>query len=545
MASHASTLALSLARRCAKRADELAPPATDSDLLTAFGDPIDVVGFAKRILGILPWSRQREILEALQEWKRIGVVSGHKTGKSTALAIIALWFYCSFPNAHVVITATSDRQVNGIIWREIKRLVRGALVTIPGAGKMGIRAATGLTHPVTFSEIRGYTATETEAIAGTSGDYVLYLVDEASGVPQLIFDAIEGNRAGGNAWVFLISNPTRADGEFYNAFHSQSFKAIGKAGYYNVRISSVESPNVSGEWAQCDVYDRALQAWTKRTKPIPGLADPTWIAEKRIAWGEDSAQWKIRVLGDFCVAEEAKAFSAGLILEMQNRWDDTPAKGRLWIGLDPAGDGDGGDESGFSVRRGLKVLEVYSRAGMSPEAHIAKLQDLIATHGVKGERACVIIESEGEAGWKVYVKIKEHVTRTNEFEIARVRTSDRAVRQPMVYDRVRDELWAVARQWARDGGAIPEHDKLADDLHAPEFFSDLRGRMKITAKKDLRKVLGRSPDPGDSFVLSCWEPLSARMAEGARQDARVEERSVYDDVPSGELSPYGGMNPYG
>ena len=540
MAAHASTLAITLARRLRQRADEQAPPATDADLLRSFGDPIDIEGFAREILGILPWSRQAEIFEALAEWKRIGVVSGHKTGKSTALAIIALWFYCSFSNARVVITATSDRQVNGIIWREIKRLARGALVEIPGVRDIAIRAGTGLTDPSTLSEIRGYTAKETEAIAGTSGDYILYLVDEASGVEQAIFDAIEGNRAGGNAWVFLISNPTRADGEFYDAFHKASHKALGKAGYFNIQISSEESPNVTGEWSSLDFYDRAERTWKKRTKPIPGMAAPEWIEEKRRAWGEDDPRWKIRVLGLFCVAEDSKIFGAGMLLEAQARWLDAPQGGRLWIGVDPAGDGEGGDESGFAVRRELRVLELRARSGLSPEAHIAEVQDLIASHPTKGtSKPCVIIESEGSAGWDVYVKFREHAARTGEFEVARMRTSDRAVRQPLIYDRMRDELAAVARAWLRAGGAIPDSEKLYDDLHALAFFSDIRGRLKLTPKKELRKLLGRSPDVGDAFCLCCWEPLSARMADEVQAAARFEQSSVYDEQPRGE-----GMNPY-
>jgi hypothetical protein len=545
-------MALSLARALAKRADEIAPPATDADLLTAFADPIDVVGFARRILGMMPWSRQREIFEALQEWKRIGVVSGHKTGKSTALAIIALWFYCSFPNARVVITATSDRQVNGIIWREIRRLVKGALVPIPGAARMGLRAATGLTHPVTFSEIRGYTGDKTEAIAGTSGSYVLYLVDEASGVEQPIFDAIEGNRAGGNAWVFLISNPTKADGEFYAAFHSQSCKALGSAGYFNIRISSEESPNVTGEWAKLEEYDRASGTWRPRTKPIPGLADPSWLAEKRIAWGEDSAQWKIRVAGLFCVAEEAKCFSADLLIIMQDRWEDTEGNGRLWIGVDPAGDGDGGDESGFASRAGPKVYELRARRGLSPAQHIDTIRDMIAAAAAAGAkltlRPCVNVESEGEAGWRVYVAIREYAERTGEFEVCRVRTSEKAIRMPLLYDKVRDEMWAIARLWGREGGAIPTNDKLFDDLHAPEFASDLRGRLKLTPKKDLRKTLGRSPDSGDALVISCWEPIAMLQEETAASgQAPPGGFDVYDaEAPNGgELNPYGGISPYG
>lgn len=548
MAAHASTLALLASKLFTARADEIAPPALDSDLLTAFGDPIDVVGFARAVLGIIPWSRQREIFEALQEWTRIGVVSGHKTGKSTALAIIALWFYCSFPNARVVITATSDRQVNGIIWREVRRLVKSAIIPIPGAAKMGLRAATGLTHPVTDSEIRGYTGDKTEAIAGTSGSYVLYLVDEASGVDQPIFDAIEGNRTGGNAWVFIISNPTRADGEFYNAFHSQSEHAIGKAGYRNIRISSEESPNVTGEWRELDYYDAKLRVWKKRDKPIPGLADPVIIQQREISWGRDSAQWKIRIEGEFCVAEDAKIFGAGLLTEMQERHVDVEPTGRLWIGCDPAGDGDGGDESGFCARRGFKVLELRAKRALSPQRHIAEIQDLIAAHGAPGlQKPVVVCESEGEASWKVYRELREHVERTGEFELVRLRTSDRAVRQPTIYDRVRDEMWANARMWAREGGAIPEHSALETDLHTPEFSTDIRGRMKVTPKKDLRKLLGRSPDVGDAFVMSLWEPARLRNEDAPVAEARDERDERGGAYGFGNTDPYsgGGISPYG
>ena len=550
MAAHASTLAIVAARAFAQRADELAPPALDSDLLTAFAYPIDVVGFARQVLGIIPWSRQREIFEALQEWTQIGVVSGHKTGKSTALAIIALWFYCSFPNARVVITATSDRQVNGIIWREVRRLVKSAIIPIPGAAKMGLRAATGLTHPLTDSEIRGYTGDKTEAIAGTSGSYILYLVDEASGVEQPIFDAIEGNRTGGNAWVFIISNPTRADGQFYNAFHSQSEKVLGKAGYRNIKISSEESPNVTGEWRELDFYDAKLRAWRKREKPIPGLADPDIIKQREIAWGRDSAQWKIRIEGDFCVSEDAKIFGAGLLTEMQDRWIDTEASGRLWIGCDPAGDGDGGDESGFCVRRGYKVLELRTKRGISPAQHIDQILDLIASHPTPGQpKPAVVCESEGEASWKVYKALREYVEKTPSFELVRLRTSDRAVRQPLIYDRMRDELWAIARAWAREGGAIPEHANLETDLHTPEFFTDLRGRLKLTPKKELKKLLGRSPDIGDAFVMSLWEPSRLRAEAGADEGAGAAAQQAREDSfdpYAGDASPYGGSaSPYG
>src|SRR6478735_5267737 len=111
-------------------ADRIAPPTTDADLVRAY--PNDPVGFARDILGITLWSRQIEIVESITKHKRVAVVSGHRLGKSWSLAILAIWFFCSFPKARVVIMAATDRQVNSIIWRAVRQLCRQARLPIPG-----------------------------------------------------------------------------------------------------------------------------------------------------------------------------------------------------------------------------------------------------------------------------------------------------------------------------------------------------------------------------------------------------------------------------
>lgn len=523
------------------------PARTDGDILRSFKD--DPVGFAREILGFTPSRAQRRILEAAVTRRKISIVSGHKVGKSTALAVLALWFYCTYPGARVVLTAATDRQVNGIIWREVRRLVRGARVAIPGGDSIHELARSGLTNPAGFEEIRGYTARQAEAIAGVSGPAIMYLVDEASGVPSSIFEAIEGNRAGGNAWVILISNPTRAEGEFYESHHGRSHEAIGDAGYYAIRIDSRESPNVTDEWREMEEWNPRLEAWEKRITPIPGLADPDWIAEKKAEYGEESAFFKVRVAGQFVLAEESKAFPLSLIAEMQTRYETTEPTGKLWIGVDPAGDGDGGDESGFAPRRGKKILEVRARSGLSPQGHIDQILDIIAKYPAPGTPV-VVIESEGEAGWKVYTEVLAFARKTGKFEVARVRTSDRAIRQPLIYDRVRDEMWAAARAWGREGGAIPPDVKLEKDLHAPEFKSDIRGRLKLTPKKDLKKadMLGRSPDRGDAVVLACWEPRALREepkdpqgggGPGGPRDYDSRDEGAPLSPWQNEINPYG------
>jgi hypothetical protein len=116
-----------------------------------------------------------------------------------------------------------------------------------------------------------------------------------------------------------------------------------------------------------------------------------------------------------------------------------------------------------------------------------------------------------------------------------MRTSDAAKREPLIYDRFRDELWAIARAWLRDGGALPEHAQLEKDLHAPEFASNLQGKLKATPKRDLKKLLGRSPDVGDAFVLSCYVPRKW-IAGMPQEEAPPPAASVYDSADEQTVS---------
>jgi phage terminase large subunit len=531
MARPTSSIAYYLACELYRRAQELDPEETDLTYLRSFRN--DPNGFARKVLGVKLWSRQREIVEAVSRHRRVSVASGHKCGKSTALAVLAIWFYCTFPESRVVITATSDRQVNGIIWREIKRLIRNCKYEIPGAEDISIRAQTGITSPIDASEIRGYTASEAEAIAGISGPAILYLVDEASGVKDFIFEAIEGNRAGGNAWVFLISNPTRAEGEFYESHHAKAWDpATNPSGYFAIHIDSRESPNVTGEWRE--LWD----------KPLAGLATPEWVEEKLRDWGEDNPLFLVRVAGSFSVAEAAKIFQLALIETLHEDWDKAKPTGRLVIGVDPSGDGDQGDEGGFCARRGFKVLEFRAKAGMPPAEYIIQINDLIKTHDGGIGLPLINIESEGEDGWKVFTAIREYAEEFGTFEVYRIRTSDAALREKRIYDRRRDELFGNARAWIRDGGKAPDNSKLDKDLHAPEFIQAVDGKVKVTPKKELRKMLGRSPDIGDAFLISCWEPLSMRVADAeAEEEARKAAGPQHSDALEAIafFDPYSGM----
>jgi hypothetical protein len=544
---------ITIAEREQKRVKAISAPVTfESDLLAAVREMLaaateirfpstryraDPVAFFREILGLEPWSRQVEILEAVRDNPRVAVRSGHKIGKSNVAAGLALWYYCSFPDARAIMSSTTARQVDQILWRELRmmrarggrcvackledpdgrRIKRPCPHSATIDGEIGELARTGLKSD-DFREVVGFTAREAEAVAGISGRNLLYLVDEASGVPDEIFEAIEGNRAGG-ARIVMFSNPTRTSGEFFEAFHGK------KSFYKTITVSSEETPNaVSG------------------TNSIPGLAEREWIELKREEYGEESALYKIRIKGEHALHEDGRIFSVHAIAQAQQRWHETPESGRLFVGLDPAGPTGSGDETVFSTRRGLKQLAIVPMRGLTDEAHLVHLLGLLAKHKLPRETPVVVVDREGSIGSSLYGLLRNYAEmHAGAFELVGVRASDRAMRQPFIYARMRDELAANLEAWIRDGGAILEDTKLEAELHEWEWKQQADGRLKLTPKPDVKKKLGRSPDRYDALALSVWEPLSLREnAPGAAKDlaeTKAHERDGYD-APA--IDPYAG-----
>jgi phage terminase large subunit len=505
----------------------------------------DPVAFFREILGVEPWSRQLDIIDAIRSHPRVAVCSGHKVSKSHTAAGIALWYYCSFPDARVVMTSTTSRQVDQILWRELRmmRARSGRCVDCKAAdpdghtikrpcphstlieGEQGELARTGLKSD-DFREVVGFTAREAEAVAGISGRNLLYILDEASGIGDDIFQAIEGNRAGG-ARLAMFSNGTRNEGEFYEAFYSKS------ALYKTLRVSSEETPNA--------VEGREV---------IAGLATREWIEEKKIEWGENSPLYKVRVKGMHALAEEGKIFSIHAITEAERRWADTAEAGRLYVGVDPAGESGLGDEAAFAIRRGLKCIAIRCFLGLDEHAHFAHVLAFLRSYRLPRETPVVVVDREGSIGTKLFRLMRaylddERSPPTVPFDLVGVRASDKAIRQPMLYDRMRDELAANLEMWLRDGGAIPEDARLEKDLHALEYKQAANGRYKVTPKDQLRKILGRSPDRYDALSLSCWEPLSLATSSDVPPSvarAAAAEAEVYT-TPN--MDPYAGAATWG
>lgn len=511
----------------------------------------DILGFCRDVLGVTPWAKQEELLLMVQNNDWAAVASGHRVSKSHSLGIIVLWFYCCFDNARVFMTAPTERQLDDIDWRQInmlrtesglcvrckaenKKRKRHEWILAPCAhsaiipGDFKEKSKGGAKFG--FSEIKGFTSKDAEGAAGIAGENVLFAVEEASGVGDPIFAALKGNLAGGGR-MLLVGNPTRNIGEFYGAFHkkkkAKDDEGIEHGNYATMNISSWDSPNV-----------------VAGTVVIKGLATREWCEARKIEWGEDSAMYKIRVMGQFAVGEDGRIFSVALIEQAESLWEETAEEGPLCIGVDPAGPTGSNDESAFCCRRGQRAISITASKALDEDGHLAELVMLRQRHA-PNELVYVNIDSEG-LGSGIAGRIEQYAAANpGTFKVRRIRASAGAVREVQIYDRMRDLLAGNLQRWMRAGGAIPEDLKLSAELHALELKMKITPngeRWKLTSKDEIKKMLKRSCDRYDALALAVWEPSGED--EGEQQAPRAEEKSR-EERGSSAIDPYAGGDGYG
>ena len=486
----------------------------------------DPAGFFNNALGVKPWEAQIEIAKAINDHDNVTCRSGHGVGKSFIVGGTGLWFIATRPpESLVLLSAPTFKQVQEVLWKETRLRYLKSKRSL--GGKCGKKAATGLRW-IDGRSLYGLTASKAEDFAGIRAPNLLVIVDESSGVKDDIFTAITGNRAGG-AKLLLLGNPTKTSGYFHRS-HTTDAEFEAPRGK-RIHIPSTRSPNVVAGYIV-----------------IPGLVTADWVEARKLEWGEDSPLYKCRVLGEFVELEEGRVFTNEMIIESEKRWlanmDERP-KGRLVLGVDPAGESGDGDESAFAPRRGKRVIEVTTRRGLCPDAHVVEVLGILRKHQStsRGEiRPLVVVDRDGIVGAKVYAALVEYQSQHEaEFELQGVRGGERAKRLPKHVDRVRDEVWLNLADAVRDGLELPEDIKLQRDLAAIRTVDTITGRTKIVDKDDLRKELGRSPDRGDAVSLAAWgsDEDGDDIERGDRKPENDNEET-YDMTPNNPMDPYAG-----
>jgi len=312
---------------------------------------------------------------------------------------------------------------------------------------------------------------------GISSPNLLVVVDEASGYDPAIWEPLVGNLAGGGKLV-ATSNPTEPSGPFFDAFTT-------KAEFWRrLTFRSDQTPNV-----------------LEGRRVIPGLAERDWVEQRKQEWGEQSAAYQVRVLGEFPTQGDNAVIPIGLVNAAQKRYAETPADGRLHLGVDVARFGD--DETVIRPRRGDKALEprvIHGADNVDVAGAALELARALRRPPHYGEPEIPVVKIDEIGNGSGVVDV---LSRSQEVETIGVNVAESATTEGM--HRLRDQLWFGLRDWLQTG-AIEDDPKLLSELVAPTYGFDVRGRAQVESKDEIKKRLGRSPDRADALALSVYEP---------------------------------------
>jgi hypothetical protein len=306
-----------------------------------------------------------------------------------------------------------------------------------------------------FISARTSSSERPEALAGVHSENVLLIVDEASAVPEQVFEAAAGSMSGHSATTILISNPTRNSGLFYKTHHELA------SDWFRLHVSCINIPLVSSDFV------RQIEA----------------------TYGRDSNAFRIRVLGEFAIADDDTLIAADLVDAAMSR-DITQGDETMVYGLDVARFGT--DRTALCKRRGNVVVEIKHWGGLDLMQTVGAVVNEAKTDNP--EEICVDTIGLGSG---VADRLREQG-----FNVRDVNVSESSAMNPNA-NKLRDELWLSVKDWlATRAVKLPKDDTLRHELVAPRYNFTSSGKVVVESKDSMKRRGMRSPDLADALCLT-------------------------------------------
>ena len=263
----------------------------------------DPVAFVREVLGVEPDPWQAQILQDIASGvRRISVRSGHGVGKSAVASWALLWYLVTRYPCKAVVTSPTASQLFDALFVELKMWIgrlpeRVRVLYLVKSDRVELQAD----PQSAFISARTSRAEQPDALQGVHSENVLLVVDEASGVPEAVFQAASGSMSGHRATTLLLGNPVRASGFFFET-HNRL-----RDTWKTYHISCLDSDRVSDEY----------------------------VKEQAALYGDESNVFRVRVLGEFPIADDDAVIPLGLVLDAVGR-DVAQVRGPVVWGLDVA-----------------------------------------------------------------------------------------------------------------------------------------------------------------------------------------------------------------
>lgn len=411
--------------------------------------------------------------------------SGHGIGKSAFIGMVTNWAMSTCDDCKVVITANTDNQLRTKTSPEVGKWARLSIT----ADWFDINATSIASkdpgHSKTWrADFTPWSEHNTEAFAGlhNKGKRIVLIFDEASAIADKVWEVAEGALTDEGTEIIWIAfgNPTRNTGRFRECFRRFKHRWIGR---------QIDSRTVEG---------------TNKEQIAKWAAD----------YGEDSDFFKIRVRGMFpsmssrqFIGEADVSAAYGRSLA-PSQYNFAPKI----ISVDPAWEGD--DEFVIGMRQGL-AFKILHRMAKNDNDLVAA--QIIARFEDEERADAVFVDGGFGTG---IVSAGQGMGRDWTLVWFAAESADQGCLNK------RAEMWKAARDWLKQGGAIPEDPMLRDELQSPEIVPRLDGRLQIESKKDMKARGIPSPNRADALVISFAYPVVKRSPLDALRSGR--ERKDYD-----------------
>ncbi len=412
--------------------------------------------------GVKLESFQREGLQALADHGRVSIRSAHGVGKSAMDAWAVLWFISCFYPCKILCSAPSFPQLEDVLWAELAYWYRQMPAPMQRQFELKKDHFEMVEHrKESFASARTASRHTPEALQGfhSPKGHVLLVLDEASGIPDKVFEVGSGTLTKPNARVLMTSNPTRTSGYFYDSHHAN------RSRWHCIKVADKDSSQVD------DSYGEEIAA----------------------NFGQDSNIYRVRVLGEFPATDDDTIMPLDLVESAVDRVVNPIDTEPLIWGVDVARFGD--DRTVLIARKGNIV----------PDKHLAwRNIDTMQTAGrIKDkydsafEKPKLITVDVIGIGAGVVDRLKEMKLPVRGVNVAE---------SPAIgarYNRLRDELWYKGKEWFMGRDVRIKNDTtLIGELTTPKYTYTSAGKVRVESKDDMKRRGIPSPDVADAFLLT-------------------------------------------
>jgi hypothetical protein len=316
-----------------------------------------------------------------------------------------------------------------------------------------------------------------EAFAGqhSANSTSFYIFDEASAVPDKIYEVSFGGTTDGEPMCFLFGNPTRNSGQFQRAcFGSER-----------------------NRWITRSVDSRTSKLTNKKQ-----IAE--WIED----YGADSDFCRVRIFGECPRAGTNQLIPADVVAACRKFKAEGYASLPKILAVDVARYGD--DRTVLGIRQG-RHFRIY---GKFRNLSTVETANRVIECWESEKPDAVVVDADGiGAGVVDHLRYRGYgqyaVYRSGLYEFH----GGSKPQDPNKYFNRRAEVWGLAGDWLKAGAQIPDDPELEVDLTGPQYGFSNKGQIQLEKKEDMKSRGLASPDLGDTLAMTFYVNLNQRIRE--------------------------------